>query len=81
MHKERYDSIDRINEIKAPLLMLHGEQDTAIDIRFGKRLFDAAREPKKFVPINNGTHVNLREHGLVDETTKILRNGDQTELT
>lgn len=67
MHRERYDSIDRINDINSPLLMLHGEQDIAIDIRFGKRLFDAAREPKRFVSVKNGTHVNLFEQGLVDE--------------
>jgi len=69
MHRERYDSIDRINDIEAPLLMLHGEQDTAVDIRFGKRLFDAAREPKSFVSVKNGTHVNLVEQGLVKEVT------------
>jgi uncharacterized protein len=69
MHRERYDSIDRINEIETPLLMLHGEQDTAVDIRHGKRLFDGAGQPKKFVAVKNGTHVNLFEHGLADEVT------------
>ncbi|USG59766.1 hypothetical protein NBZ79_11315 [Sneathiella marina] len=70
MHKERYDSIDRINSINTPLLMLHGELDTAIDIRFGKRLFDAADEPKKFVPFENGTHVNILSEGLAEEVTE-----------
>jgi uncharacterized protein len=70
MHRERYDSIDRIGKIDAPLLMLHGEQDKAINIRFGKRLFDAAAEPKRFVSFESGTHTNLIELGLVDTTTK-----------
>ncbi|MEH6526404.1 MAG: hypothetical protein V7723_10045 [Sneathiella sp.] len=69
MHRERYDSIDRITKIKTPLLMLHGEQDTAIHIRFGKRLYEAANEPKTFIPFENGTHVNLFEQGLADEVT------------
>lgn len=69
MHRERYDSIDRIDQIEAPLLMMHGLEDQAIDIRFGQRLFDAAAEPKKFVSFDKGTHTNLFSLGLVDETT------------
>lgn len=67
MNRERYDSIDRIGKIQAPILVLHGEKDTAINIRSARRLFDAAREPKHFIAYENGTHVNLSGQGLLKD--------------
>ncbi|MDX2028008.1 MAG: alpha/beta hydrolase [Alphaproteobacteria bacterium] len=49
---DNYDSLDKIANIHMPLLLLHGEKDQVIPIRFGKKLFAAANEPKQaeFVP-------------------------------
>ncbi len=44
--KDRWDSIGRIAQIRAPLLILHGERDNTVPTRFGRKLFDAAAEPK-----------------------------------
>ena len=48
----RFDSLSKIPQITAPLLLIHGEADRVIPIRFGRRLFEAAPEPKTahFVP-------------------------------
>jgi fermentation-respiration switch protein FrsA (DUF1100 family) len=67
MWKERYDSADIIETINAPLLMLHGEKDDSIKINSAKQLYVAAREPKRFVSYENGTHVDLNSHGLSRE--------------
>lgn len=72
MWKERYDSADRIGNIGIPLLMLHGEKDSAIRIDSGRNLFEAASEPKRFIAYENGTHVDLGKHGLVDNITEFL---------
>lgn len=47
-----YDSLSKIGDVRAPLLLLHGEKDQVIPARFGKTLFEAANEPKQaeFVP-------------------------------
>ena len=68
MSRERYDSIDRITEINAPLLMLHGEKDDAIRMPTARRLFEAATEPKSFRTYMEGTHVNLAEQGLIEDS-------------
>ena len=68
MSRERYDSIDRIEAINAPLLMLHGEQDDAIRMNTARRLFEAAAEPKSFRTYMDGTHVNLAEQGLIEDS-------------
>lgn len=58
---ERFDSLDRIEAINAPLLMLHGEADRTVPFELGQRLFAAARMPdKSFVAIAGGSHSGLQ---------------------
>jgi hypothetical protein len=54
--KDQYRSRDHIAAINAPLLILHGEADQVIPQGFGKRLFDAAREPKSFLSLGPVGH-------------------------
>ncbi len=59
LNTERFESINKIPKVNAPLLMLHGTLDTTVPLVLGKQLFDAANEPKQWVPIANGTHSSL----------------------
>ena len=61
--KDGFRSDLRIPRVHAPLLMLHGERDTVVPIRFGERLFALANEPKQFVRFRDGGHVDLDGHG------------------
>ncbi len=61
--RDRYRSIDRIASIDAPLLILHGEADGLIPVALGEKLFDAAREPKRFVRLAGVDHVSVLEEG------------------
>lgn len=65
--KDTWRSGERIGQVTAPLLVLHGERDTIIPISFGERLFALARNsetlPKRMVRFANGGHVNLDEQG------------------
>lgn len=54
---DRYDSEGWIDEVGAPLLILHCDRDVAIPIAEGRRLFAAAREPKRFVTVRGCGHV------------------------
>jgi len=51
-----FDSQSKIHELRAPLLMLHGDRDRIIDPRLGQRLFESAPEPKAFEWIRNAGH-------------------------
>ena len=44
---EKFDSLGRIKEIAAPVLVMHGDVDGLIPQEFGRRLFAAANEPKE----------------------------------
>lgn len=70
--KDRYDSLDKIAAIKAPLLVVHGERDDVIPVTFGRTLFAAAREPKESQWIARGGHNDLHEHGLVARAVDFL---------
>ena len=61
--RDRYDSRARIASIAAPLLIVHGELDRTIPIRFGRTLFEAAREPKQAVWLPTAGHNDIYEHG------------------
>ncbi len=52
----RFESIRKISRVRAPLLFLHGDRDEVIDYDLGRRLFDAAPEPKDFETILGAGH-------------------------
>jgi len=54
--KDQYRSRDHIDRIGAPLLILHGQNDRVIPQGFGRRLFDAARDPKTFLSLGPVGH-------------------------
>lgn len=70
--KDPFRSDERIGKIRAPLLVLHGERDRVVPIRFGERLFALANEPKRMVRFPAGTHVDLDDHGALVAVKKFL---------
>ena len=51
-----YDSVARIGQTRTPLLVLHGDQDELVPIAQGRKLFEAATGPKKFVTVTGAGH-------------------------
>ena len=60
---DRYDSLALMPRINAPTLMMHGEHDEMVPLEFGRRLFEAANHPKKFVALPNTEHNDTYEAG------------------
>lgn len=61
--RDPFRSIDRIAEIRSPLLVMHGEEDGVIPIGLAERLFAAAVEPKRFLRLPGVDHVGVLETG------------------
>ncbi len=63
--KAKFDSISKIPYVKAPKLQFHGEFDDIVPLSMGRRLFEAAKEPKKFVFLegmhNDGFFVSIEK--------------------
>jgi hypothetical protein len=70
--KDQFHSERRICQVKAPVLVLHGERDTIVPIRFGEALFALAPEPKRMVRFPAGGHVDLDDHGAAAVVQKFL---------
>jgi alpha-beta hydrolase superfamily lysophospholipase len=53
---ERFDSLATVPRIKAPLLIVHGSEDSVVPSRFGQMLYERATATKRFVLVDGGTH-------------------------
>jgi hypothetical protein len=70
--KDQFRSDQHIKQVKAPVLILHGEADDIIPIRYGERLLAMAPGRKQMVRFKDGYHVDLDRHGAMDAFVKFL---------
>lgn len=54
--KSRFDSLEEIRKVRAPILIAHGTRDEVVPFEMGRSLFAAAPEPKRFYPIAGAGH-------------------------
>lgn len=71
--KDRFASSDKIADIRAPLLVIHGARDQIIPERLGREVFAAAREPKESLWLAQADHNDIFEHGAAAEVTAFVR--------
>lgn len=60
---QRFDAAARVAEVGSPLLVVHGDRDTLIPSRLGQTLYERAREPKRFVLVEGGSHHSTNSVG------------------
>ncbi|MFI9511045.1 alpha/beta hydrolase [Nocardia sp. NPDC052566] len=53
---DAYPSLRRIARLRAPLLIMHGDQDELLPVRHARRLYAAAPEPKRLVVVPGAGH-------------------------
>ena len=52
----RYDILEKLAKVKAPILVLHGDRDDVVPYEQGRKVFAAAPEPKQFYTIRGANH-------------------------
>ena len=70
--KDQFRSDERIARVKVPVLILHGEADRIVPIKYGERLLAMIPGAKRLVRFPNGDHVDLDRHGAADVALKFL---------
>lgn len=60
---DAFDSQSKIAELRAPLLFFHGDRDRIIAPRLGRRLYEAAPEPRAFETIPGAGHNDTVQKG------------------
>ena len=54
--RTRYDSLSKINRIRAPVAFIHATDDPVVPVELGRELFEAASAPKMFFEIEAEIH-------------------------
>ncbi|MEP6720099.1 MAG: alpha/beta fold hydrolase [Variovorax sp.] len=62
---QRFESLNKVKDIGAPLLVVHGALDNLIRPELGRKLYDAATVPKLFVLVKGGSHHSTNTVGEV----------------
>jgi fermentation-respiration switch protein FrsA (DUF1100 family) len=70
--RSRFKSIAKIGNYHGPLLYSHGTSDRLIPFEMGKKLFDAANEPKQFVTISGSDHNDPQTQEYYDALVAFL---------
>ena len=63
---DRYETLRYLREIKAPLLVVHGEKDSIIPIAMGRRVHAAAIGPAEIVTFPQAGHSDHHLFGSYD---------------
>lgn len=64
---DKWNLVQSIGRLSAPLLILHGERDRVIPVRFGRRVFEAAPGPKEALFHPRAGHNDLFAYSEVIE--------------
>jgi fermentation-respiration switch protein FrsA (DUF1100 family) len=70
--KDPFRSDLRIPKVTAPVMVLHGERDRIVPIRYGERLYELIRAPKQFVRVPTAGHNDHDEHGGIERARKFI---------
>jgi fermentation-respiration switch protein FrsA (DUF1100 family) len=57
--RDRFDTIDRIRSIRAPILVIAGGRDSIVPIESSRRLYEAAPEPKSLLVLPDADHNDM----------------------
>lgn len=60
---QRFESAERIAQVRLPVLVVHGSEDSVIPPALGRALYERAPGPKRFVLVEGGNHHNTNALG------------------
>lgn len=60
---DRFENIAKVDRLRAPLLITHGEQDTVIPVFLGQQLFARAPFPKEAIHLPGAGHLDMYAWG------------------
>jgi len=79
----KYDTLGRIGKLRCRLLVIHSRDDEIIPYHHGQKLFEAAKQPKRFQEISGGhndgfiTSGSIYTNALSEFLSEAIPSGDQ----
>ena len=71
--KDKFDNKSKINNINAPILVMHGEADQIVPFFMGKKMFEIANEPKYSYFTKHDNHMMEFDENLVKALKSFLK--------
>ncbi len=72
--KDKYESKNKIKNIKSPILVLHGRKDKIVPFYMGEKIFEMANSPKFKYFTDLDDHMMNFDEKLVNEIDLFIRN-------
>ena len=63
--RDQFDSKRVIDQLRMPVLMMHGERDRLVGFELGRALFEAAPKPKRFEAFPEARHTDLYDYNAI----------------
>jgi pimeloyl-ACP methyl ester carboxylesterase len=56
---QNFDTLSKVSELKMPVLVTHGTNDSIVPFEMGEKLYEAVKGPKRFIKVEGAGHHNL----------------------
>jgi len=76
---DKFDNISKIGKVKCPVLVIHAERDRIVPTAHGKRVFEAANEPKELCLVPNAGHndnLDVGRREIISAIRRVLHKAD-----
>jgi len=83
---DKFDNLSKMSGLNLPILIIHGERDRVVPFWHGKKLYEAANQPKIFLPVSEAGHNNIldvaaEKYGqAIDEFYKLVADKKDGQL-
>lgn len=74
--KNKLDTVSKLPRVRCPVLVVHGSRDELIPVAQGRKLFEAAPEPKRLLVVEGAGHNDLSNVGgekYIDTLAEFVR--------
>lgn len=78
---QRFESIQKVPQLKMPILFIHGISDITIPAFMSEELYAAAPEPKRLLLVSDGGHNNIAEVAAAEYLQAVLWLSNQLNQT
>ena len=68
---QRFDNLERIHQLRVPVLIAHGTADSIVPYMMSEQLFAAAKSPKRLFKAEGGSHHNLTQRFYDDYSAAV----------
>jgi len=70
--KDRFDNLSKIQAIRTPVMVIHGELDRTTPVELGRTVHEAAPEPKEARFYAEAAHLDLYDHGAAEDVLRFI---------